>query len=312
MWRAFKKTRYAQVNWDALIWHSPSIFFGPLVRRIRKRNLGKSYLIVRDIFPQWAVDLGILRPGLVLGLLRYFERYQYELADTIGVQSSGNLRYFKWWMEERGTGVEVLQNWIAGSEVVGCSLQVNKTALAGRKILVYAGNMGVAQNLDILLPVAHKLRERRDIGFLFVGRGSEFARLKRLAQAMNFDNVLFCGEIPAQEIPGLYRQCAAGLVMLDPRHSTQNIPGKFLSAMRYGIPVVARVNPGNDLVDIINQHAVGKVTTDDSLDVLSGMCLDMVDVFAQDDQVAARCKRLASRMFSPQRAVKQILSSLEC
>jgi len=65
--------------------------------------------------------------------------------------------------------------------------------------------------------------------------------------------VLFYDEIDPDEIPGLYAQCHVGIVALDPRHKTHNIPGKFLSYMQSGLPVLASINPGNDLVELIQR-----------------------------------------------------------
>jgi glycosyltransferase involved in cell wall biosynthesis len=103
-------------------------------------------------------------------------RYQYSVADIIGVQTPGNLSYFEDW-KKTGKKLVVLQNWLADTKPDSCSISINRTTLAGRKIFVYAGNMGVAQGMDILIDLAEKLKDRRDIGFLFVGRGSEAKRL---------------------------------------------------------------------------------------------------------------------------------------
>ena len=77
------------------------------------------------------------------------------------------------------------------------------------------------------------LYSRRDIGFLFVGRGSDARRLRTVAKARGLDNVVFHDEIDSSEIPGLYSQCHVGIVALDPRHKTHNLPGKLLSYMQF-------------------------------------------------------------------------------
>ncbi len=113
--------------------------------------------------------------------------------------------------------------------------------------------------MNILLDLAGKLRQRTDVGFLFVGRGSESVRLKTLAKDRKLDNVLFYDEIHPDEIPDLYSQCSAGIVALDPRHKSHNIPGKFLTYMQSGLPVLANVNAGNDLAQMIRDEQVGQV-----------------------------------------------------
>ena len=99
-------------SWDGVVWYSPSIFFGPLVSWLRRSRGCKSYLILRDIFPDWAVDVGLLSKGLAYALLSGVARYQYSVADVIGVQSVGNLTYFQKWSQRAGCKLEVLQNWL--------------------------------------------------------------------------------------------------------------------------------------------------------------------------------------------------------
>jgi glycosyltransferase involved in cell wall biosynthesis len=228
----------------------------------------KGYLIVRDIFPEWAVDMGLMGRGLPYRFFDAVARYQYSVADVIGVQSTGNQVYFDRWNRRPGRRLEVLQNWLGKTAQKRCSIRISETSLAGRKVFVYAGNMGVAQGMDILLDLAEKLRSRTDVGFLFVGRGSDNARLKAAAQSRQLGNVVFFDEIDPDEIPDLYAQCDAGIVALDPRHKSHNIPGKFLTYMQSGLPVLASINAGNDLAQLIKDGGVGQVCESNQIDEL--------------------------------------------
>ena len=176
--------------------------------------------------------MGLLRRGPIYGFFKLVERYQYSVANVIGVQSPSNFPYFSAWASKHGRRVEVLQNWLADARDVGCCVSVAETPLMGRTIFVYAGNMGVAQGMDIFLDLAALLRERKNIGFLFVGRGTDVSRLRALATQRALDNVVFRDEVEPDEVPGLLAQCHIGLVALDPRHKTHNVPGKFLTYMR--------------------------------------------------------------------------------
>jgi glycosyltransferase involved in cell wall biosynthesis len=297
------------VRWDGVVWYSPSIFLGAVAHRLKRQSGCPAYLIVRDIFPEWAVDMGIMGRGLPYRFFKLAERYQYSVADTIGVQTRANLPYFERWAQRSSRGVEVLQNWLANAPDVGCSIQVQQGALAGRKIFVYAGNMGVAQGMDILLDLAQRMRERTDIGFLFVGRGSESTRLRDDAAQRGLDNVVFHDEVDPTEIAGLYAQCHIGIVALDPRHKTHNIPGKFLSYMQAGLPVLANINGGNDLVELIERERVGKACCDHNVDTLEELARQLADDVVADTQFAQRCNALAARMFSPTAVVNQVLAA---
>lgn len=311
MWRNLRRSPLAGQRWDGIVWYSPSIFHGPLVHALKRQSGCKGYLIIRDIFPEWAVDLGLLRPGLAYRFFRWIARQQYDVADIIGVQTPGNLGYFKQWHETRqGRSLEVLQNWLDKPARARCRIRIEETPLAGRKILVYAGNMGIAQGMDILLDLAARMRVRDDIGFLFVGRGSDAKRLKESADARSLDNVLFRDEIDPDEIPDLYTQCDAGIVALDPRHKSHNIPGKFLTYMQNGLPVLANVNAGNDIAGLIRTQGVGEVCETNNLDDLEQHCIALVARLNRDPQLPERCSRLFESQFSVSRIVHQLIYSL--
>ncbi|ACM20491.1 UDP-alpha-N-acetylglucosamine 1,3-alpha-N-acetyl-L-fucosaminyltransferase, putative [Geotalea daltonii FRC-32] len=306
----FRKCPLANEHWDGVVWYSPTIFLGPFANALKQLSKCRSYLIIRDIFPEWAVDMGLMGRGLPYRFFKLIANYQYSIADVIGAQTFGNLTYFTDWASRPGRRVEVLQNWLSDVPNSGCSIRICDTSLAGRKIFVYAGNMGVAQGMGILLNLAESLVSRKDIGFLFVGRGSDAQRLRRDALTRGLDNVVFFDEIDPDEITGLYAQCHVGMVALDPRHKTHNIPGKFVSYMQSGLPVLARINPGNDLCLLIEKEHVGRVCTATSVDSLGSMAQALVTDIAKDDGFKNRCKALAARLFSPEIAVRQIVEAL--
>ncbi len=331
MLRNLRKSPLAQQQWDGVVWYAPTIFLGPIASALKKASNCRGYLIVRDIFPEWAADMGLMGRGLPYQFFKAVANYQYSVADVIGIQTQGNHAYFE---HRPGCNVEVLQNWLSDAPNVGCSVSVaggisssqapesslraqrgNPCDLVGRTIFVYAGNMGVAQGMDILLSLAERLLGRRDIGFVFVGRGSDAKRLREDAQRRSLDNVMFHDEIDPTEIPGLYAQCHIGIVALDPRHKTHNIPGKFLSYMQAGLPVLASINAGNDLVEMIDGEGVGRVCIDQSVDTLQRMALELVDevlaVGERGHAISARCQALSARLFSPEAAVKQIVAALK-
>lgn len=305
-----RKSPLAKERWDGVVSYSPSIFHGPLVSALKKSSDCKSYLIIRDIFPEWAVDMGLMRRGLLYHFFDAVARYHYSVADVIGVQTPGNQRYFDRWKEHPNRKLEVLQNWLDKPVQTQCSIRIGETALAGRKVFVYAGNMGVAQGMDILLDLAEKLRSRTDVGFLFVGRGRNSARLKLAAQFKKLDNMVFFDEIDPDEIPGLCAQCVAGIVALDQRHKSHNIPGKFLTYMQSGLPVLANINKGNDLAQIIGDERVGQVCESNRVEDLQLLTEKLLDQIEIDADLSSRCRALFERKFAVENAVKQIVAAL--
>ncbi len=310
MLRQFRKSPLATEQWDGVVWYAPSIFHGPLASALKKSSSCKGYLIIRDIFPEWAVDMGLMGRGLPYRFFDAVARYQYSVADVIGVQTPGNRGYFDNWRKQPGRQLEVLQNWLDKPELRRCPIRVNETSLAGRKVFVYAGNMGIAQGMDILLDLAEQLRSRIDVGFLFVGRGSDAVRLKSAAKDRKLDNVLFYDEIHPDEIPDLYAQCSAGVVALDPRHKSHNIPGKFLTYMQSGLPVLATVNAGNDLAQMIRDEQVGLVCESNRVDDLVQFANQLLAQIESDGDMPSRCRNLFQREFTVEKTVHQIVSAL--
>jgi glycosyltransferase involved in cell wall biosynthesis len=281
--------------------------------RFKVRYGCHAYLVVRDIFPDWAVDLGLMKKGLAFYFLKFVEIYQYKVASCIGIQAPGNFKYFNTrFFKKFKPKVELLWTWITPAILPKISsIDLNKTELAGRVNFVYAGNMGIAQDINFIISLAILFRECSNIGFVFVGRGSELGRLKAMVAQRALRNVIFFDEVDSNEIPALYVQCSIGLVALDPRHKSSNIPGKFLSYMACGLPVLARLNPGNDLVDIISESQVGASYVGSDAGEFKGVADRLIGILHNDQHMSSRCKNLAHILFSTENAANQIISALK-
>ena len=251
MWRKYKTSPIRQEPVDGIIFYSPSIFFGAFVSMLKRIHGCHAYLILRDIFPEWPVQLGLMRRGLVYCFFKQFELYQYRVADVIGVESPSNLTYFQGTHED----VEVLNNWIELKNTpISCSKQDS-----GIVTIVYAGTMGVAQDMDNVLRLAQRLRARTDIRFLLIGSGSEKHRIKDLVAHEQIVSVVIRDEIDAGDLHSLLRNCDIGLITLNKRLLTHNIPGKLMTYLEAGLPVLASINPGNDLKHLVENAGAGIV-----------------------------------------------------
>jgi len=145
-----RKSSFPIKELDAIVWYSPTIFFGPVVKVLKSASNCPSYLILRDIFPEWTLDLGILKKGPIYYLFKLVAKYQYSVADIIGVQTSSNLKYLDNWVKKPNRKLEVLNNWLSVANSQKNSISLTGTCLHDRKIFVYIGNMGIAQGMDIL------------------------------------------------------------------------------------------------------------------------------------------------------------------
>lgn len=309
LFRGLRRSPFADHRWDGVVWYSPTIFLGPIIERLKRDHGCRGYLILRDLFPDWALDTGVLRDGPIYRYFKRVERFQYSVADVIGVQTPANAPLVQR-TAPAGRRIEVLNNWMAEPEIVAPSVDVARGPLAGRTIFAYTGNMGAAQGMDAFLDLAASLRDRSDLGFLFVGRGSDLPRLRARAAEARLDNVQFVDEIDSREIPGLLAQCHAGLIALDPRNTTHNIPGKLITYLHAGLPVLAHINPGNDLEPLIEQEQIGFVVADSDAARLRRHALELAGDAQLRQHMGARGRELARRMFSPEAAARQVVEGL--
>ena len=307
--RGLRRSALRDDHWDGVVWYSPTIFLGPLARAVKRQYACRGYLIVRDLFPDWAVDAGVMRKGaLPYRFFKWIERFQYRQADVIGVQTPSNAALVAN-DAPAGTRIEVLHNWLSAPARPAPDACPPLGVLDGRINFVYAGNMGVAQDMDGFVTLAKRMRDRDDVGFVFVGRGSEAVRLKDEAKGQ--PNLLVMDEIDPSVLPALLAKCHVGIVALHPAHGTHNIPGKLLTYLHAGLPVLARVNPNNDLVALVEGEEVGLVVPGDNPALLHAHAIRLVDEIGLRSAMARAGIDLAARMFSPESAVDQLVRALE-
>lgn len=293
--------------YDGIIWYSPSIFFGVVIQFLKFKKNVKSYLILRDIFPQWALDLKTLNKNLAYFIFKCFEGFQYNLADKIGIQSASNIDYFKKNYPMHLNKIEVLENWMHQRSPVKTIINLKNSSLKGRFIFVYAGNFGKSQKIEQLLNLASFFEEYKNIGFLFIGSGSEFENINEVIRNNSSSNILMLNSVPSQELISVYNQCDIGLITLNLDHSTHNIPGKFISYLLSGLPVVAITNQGNDLIEIINKNNLGVAFSSQKMGFIKENVLKFINSFNKD-QVAVKCVNFAKKNYSPQKAATQIIN----
>lgn len=294
-------------QFDGIVCYSPSIFFGLFIWYLKYKSKCKSYLILRDVFPNWALDLKIVSK-FTFSILNIFALFQYKIADRIGVQSPSSQTLLEKHSFLTGK-CEVLWTWLppfSSPKKVVHRLSKNRIKL------IYAGNMGLAQDIFLFGRLAKRLGCRDDSMFSFYGRGSDKAKFREFVKNEKLLNVDIHDEVESAELKTIFCEYDVGIVALDLRHTTSNIPGKFLSYMEAGLPVLAKVNPGNDLINLILQYDVGVVITSNSLDDLELALANLRNKINTDEAIRSRCQELARELFSSDKAAEQIIELFYC
>lgn len=298
-------------NNDGIICWSPSIFFTPLIIYLKVKNNCKCYLILRDIFPKWAKDLKIIKSQLIYQIFNLFFLSQCYFADIIGVQSEGNKKFIPKKILFKANKIDVLNNWYEPNyKNINSKIKLSNTILKNKKVFIHAGNIGLAQGFEILINLATDLQKNDDIGFLFIGRGSEFENMKIIARKRGIINVIFHEEIDNSQIMDLYDQCSCGLVILDRRHKTHNIPGKFLSYLHAGLPIFALVNEDNDLISMVNKNNLGFASCNFDVNFLKKELINISNKINSEKNFKQKNKKFAEDIFSVKKAANQIISEL--
>lgn len=250
---------FNNIKFDLVIHHTPPITFTPVIDYLKIKYKTKSYLILRDIFPQNAVDLGIIKNRILFNFFRKKEEKLYEKSDFIGCMSQGNIEYIeKHNLEVDKNKLHILRNWGKIKPI----LNIDKKSIREKYgfsendfILVFGGNMGKPQGLEFLLKLAKEYKNKSDIKFLLIGKGNEKSKLQNIKKNENLDNVIFLDFIPRVEYELLTGACDIGIVSLHSCFTIPNIPSKTVDYCKLSLPILAVVDKNTDYPKILENEA---------------------------------------------------------
>lgn len=233
---------------DLIITHTPFISSEKLVKPLKQLFNCPAHLILWDIFPQNAKDIGLLNNKILFKFFKYKEKKMLQTYDYIWCMSQGNLNYMKnnyKYLSSRTLGI--LKNW----GIIKDKLKVDRESIRKRYgyklkefIVVFGGNMGKPQKLENIIELAKKILdlEENNIKFLFIGSGSEKERLERYVKKEGIINIKFINYIPRDEYEELIASCDIGLVSLDERFTVPNFPSKTTDYFKLSLPILASID----------------------------------------------------------------------
>jgi glycosyltransferase involved in cell wall biosynthesis len=255
--KAIKKY-FNSIRFDLIIYPTPPITLAPIVSFLKKRDKCKTYLILRDIFPQNAKDLGMINNNLIFEYFRKKEKILYDISDHIGCMSRGNIDYVVKHNNIDPNKLELLYNWkreiILKNEVIDYR---KKYGLENKFVAIFGGNIGYAQELTFLLKLAKIYKNREDIIFLIVGDGIERERIENIVKKENLKNVLIKDPLPREEYDQLIKVCDVGLVNLSHNFTIPNFPSKSTGYFESGIPILAATDKNTDFGKLLEETKTG-------------------------------------------------------
>lgn len=249
-------SRLNLVSYDGIICYSPSIFYGKAIQWLKKRDIEKAYLIVRDIFPKWALDSNLIKKGFFYNYLKNIEGTLYNSVDIIGIEAKSDMEYFNNHYSAKYCNLEVLNNW--GSEIKRKSTDQNIQILDQSMInIVYGGNIGSAQDLLSLISLFdHSILENKANITIF-GSGNQFNALNEVIRVKNLRNIILLPLVDRDTYNNIMVNADVGLISLNKKLSSNNYPLKMIGYMQLGKPILASVNKNNEIINLINNNNLG-------------------------------------------------------
>ena len=245
---------------DIVIIYSPPLPLATIGIKIKKYFGAKFILNIQDIFPQNAVDLGILKNKLLIRFFEAIEKNVYKNADLITFHSEGGRRFLIEKKSVPESKIITLSNWIDLVPYQNLNRNISfrkKWDLQGKFIFLFAGIMGPAQGLEFLIKIAKEFSSIKEIVFLLVGDGMEKEKIEQMIRHYALSNVIIKSFVSKDDYPYLAKEVDVGLVCLSSKNKTAFIPGKVLGYMAASKPIVAFLNQESDGFGVIQEAKCG-------------------------------------------------------
>lgn len=261
------KAFYKDIKFDIIIYPTPPITLAGTVKYIKNRCRANTYLLLKDIFPQNAVDLGMLKTSGVKGIIYNFfrnkEKKLYKISDYIGCMSKANVQY----VLEHNTFLDMDKIEVCPNCIKISNVKYDKEQLADIRIkygipinkivFVYGGNLGKPQGIDFFLKCLDKCRNLENAYFLIVGGGTEADKIKKFIKNNCIKNAKIIEKLPKYDYEMLTSACDVGLIFLDYRFTIPNFPSRILSYMQAAKPVIVASDPNTDIGKIVEDNGFG-------------------------------------------------------
>ncbi len=283
---------FSETKFDMILYPTPPITVAGVVQKIKKRDQAKSYLMLKDIFPQNAVDLDMLSVSGVKGILyRYFkaeEKKLYKVSDRIGCMSPANVEYLlKCNPEINREKVEVFPNCLDPIDLriekeERVRIRMKYKLPQDKKVFVYGGNLGKPQGVPFIIECLRTAARNKDAFFLIVGDGTEYTKLEQFVRDNTCDNVELLKRIPKEDYDVLVSACDVGMIFLDYRFTIPNFPSRLLSYLQAGIPVLCSTDQNTDVGRIAESNGFGWSCKSNNTQRFA----ELIDQICREDTVA--------------------------
>ncbi len=240
---------------DIIIYPTPPVTLAGILTPLKRHYGALNYLMLKDIFPQNALDLGMMRDGSLLH--RYFRKMEKKLyrdSDIIGCMSPGNIRYLLEHNREiEKDKVELFPNTVKILPDPDLPEKEDRCPLE----FIFGGNLGKPQGVDFLLEMIKELKENKEAAFTFIGSGTEERKVRDFIEREKPENLRLLKELPRREYEEILRNADIGIISLSPDFTIPNYPSRILSYMQLSKPVLAVTDRATDIRELVEEGAFG-------------------------------------------------------
>lgn len=311
------KNYFSDVKFDLVLYSTPPVTLVSAVEYVKKRDNAKTYLMLKDIFPQNAVDIGMMSTTGIKGLLyRHFRRQEkklYSISDQIGCMSQANVDYvLKHNPELDPKIVKVCPNSI---DVIDKSVDAETRKQIrekygiplDKKVFVYGGNLGKPQGIPFLIECLRKCQDIDDAFFLIVGDGTEYRLLENYVKTEKPKNVKLMKRLPKEDYDTMVGACDVGLLFLDHRFTIPNFPSRLLAYMQAKLPILAVTDQNTDIGRIIEDGEFGWWCESND----SSRVKEIVDSITCSKKLKENAYKVLNQCFSVRRSYEIIKDAYE-
>ena len=258
--REYKK-ELNDIEFDIVLFPTPTIFVNNFLKKIRLSKDGFKYLLLKDIFPQNAIDLNFIKSNSFLAkFFKKVEKKLYDNVDYIGCMSLANKNFL---LDNRNINKDKV-------EVNPNSLDLSKYPIFKKKtfrksenileddlIFVFGGNLGMPQGIEKIMKVARYLETQNSMHLIICGNGTESDNLRNFIKKENLKMTRLYNNLTKHEYLRIVNESNMGLVFLYKSFTIPNYPSRILDYMNYKLPVFSWTDNVSDVGDIFINNKAG-------------------------------------------------------
>jgi len=304
---------------DLVLYSTPPITLVNTIAWAKKRYNAFTYLMLKDIFPQNAVDLGMMRDKGLMGIpfkwFRKKEKKLYRISDFIGCMSQANVNYvLKHNHEVAKEKVGICVNSYSVQDPVkvdAYEVRAKYNIPSDKVVFLYGGNLGKPQGLDFLVEVMKSNKDKKDRYFVICGGGNDQKKVENYLETYHPENAQFVRMLPPNEFDRLTRACDVGMVFLDKRFTIPNFPSRILSIMLNEKPVLAATDVNTDVGIVIKEGDFGWWCASGELNKFN---LYLDEICSNREEIArkgANARSYYEENYTQKNTYQQIISGLE-